>query len=93
MKKSFIIVVSILLLTACGQTSKKGAWNKEDKDRANKEIKKVEADLSILGDKKQAYIDCYLEKLENNYDNFSAADTDEKGCEKLAIDCATELMQ
>jgi hypothetical protein len=93
MKKSFIIIGSILLLTACGQTSKKGAWNKEDKDKANQEIKKVDADLSILGDKKQAYVDCYLEKLENNYDNFTAADSDEKGCAKLAVDCVTELMK
>ncbi len=93
MKKTFVIAGCVLLLTACGQISVKGAWSKEDKDRANAEIKKVDADLDILGDKKQAYIDCYLEKLENNYDDFKSADSDEKGCEKLAVECATELMQ
>jgi hypothetical protein len=83
MKKTFVIAGCVLLLTACGQISVKGAWSKEDKDRANAEIKKVDADLDILGDK----------KLENNYDDFKSADSDEKGCEKLAVECATELMQ
>ena len=40
MKKSFIIIGSILLLTACGQTSKKGAWNKEERTKLIRKLKK-----------------------------------------------------
>ncbi len=93
MKKFLIVFSAAMLLFACGEKSKKGAWTEKDKEKANSEIKKVEKDLDLLGDKKQAYIDCYLEKIENSYDNFLAADSDEKGCEKLAIECGEEIFQ
>ena len=32
-----------------------------------------------------------MEKIEANYSSFSAADNDEKGCEKLAFECADEI--
>ena len=93
MKKLIFAASAALLIVSCGNSSVKGAWNKEDMDKANQEIKSVDADLKVLGDKKQAYIDCYLQKLENNYENFQAADSDEKGCEKLAVECASELFE
>ena len=84
------MVASIAFLVACNG-SKKGAWSDDDKKRANEEIKKVESKLDILGDKKQGYIDCYLDKLENNYENFDAANKDAKGCEKHAMDCLNDI--
>ncbi|MFM7682156.1 MAG: hypothetical protein ACKO7P_05350 [Bacteroidota bacterium] len=86
----YSIALSAMLVSCSG--SKKGAWSDDDKKKANDEIKKVESSLDILGDKKQKFIDCYLEKVEDNYDNFDAANIDEKGCEKLAIDCMKEAM-
>ena len=45
----------------------------------------------MLGDQTDAYLDCYLEKIENNYDNFDAANSDEPGCTELAQECMSEL--
>ncbi|NCA22962.1 MAG: hypothetical protein EBS86_17780 [Crocinitomicaceae bacterium] len=91
MKKIFLMVSAVVLLAACNG-SKKGAWSEDDKKLANEEIKKAGSSLDALGDKKDAYVDCYLEKLEDNYENFDAANSDQKGCEKHAMDCATEII-
>lgn len=95
MKKTFIAIaaLSLLVLTACGG-SKKGEWNDEDKNKAQTEVDKVRGDIEgMLGDKTQAYLDCYLEKIEDNYDNFDAANADEPGCTELAQQCMTEISQ
>jgi hypothetical protein len=90
MKKVLMMVAAVAFLVACNG-SKKGAWSDEDKQKAKDEVKKVEASLDVLGDKKQAYIDCYLDKIEDNYDNFDAANKDQKGCEKHAMDCVKDI--
>jgi hypothetical protein len=54
---------------------------------------RVKGSLDVLGDKKQAYIDCYWKKVEANYENFEKANSDVSGCQKLAMDCATEAMK
>jgi len=90
MKKIITLVASLAFLVACNG-SKKGAWSDEDKKKANDEIKKVESSLDVLGDKKQVYIDCYLDKIEDGYENFDAANKDQKGCEKFAMDCVKEI--
>jgi len=91
MKKVFIAVAAIALLASC-DSSKKGAWSKEEKDKASAEMKKIESSLDALGDKKQQYIDCYLGKIEDNYNNFDEANKDQKGCEKLAMECANDVI-
>lgn len=93
MNKLLLTVATAMLLFSCGESSKKGAWNQEDKDRFNAEMKKIDNELNVLGDKKQAYIDCYYEKVVNNYDNFVEADSDERGCGVLATECASELFE
>lgn len=93
MKKIILTVAVALVLVSCGQSSKKGAWSQEDKDKFNKEMEKVKGSLDVLGDKKQAYIDCYWKKVEANYENFEKANSDVSGCQKLAMDCATEAMK
>ena len=92
MKKLTLVLPLFVLLFSCNQ-SKKGAWNEEDKQRAQEEIAKIEGELTALGDKKDDFINCYLEKVEDNYDNFEAADNDEPGCTKLATECASQLYQ
>lgn len=96
MKNTFkLLLVSLILvgMTACGGGSKKGAWSDADKDKAKEELKKIDDDLSILGDKKDAFIECYLKKVEENYDSFDAANKDEAGCSKLAEKCVGETMK
>lgn len=85
-------ILAVAFLASCGEASKKGAWSDADKATMDSEIKKIDSDLDNLGDNKQAFIDCYTEKVEANYESFTAADSDVKGCEKLAMDCATEFM-
>jgi hypothetical protein len=90
MKKVLMMVAAVAFLVACNG-SKKGAWSDEDKQKAKDEVKKAEASLDVLGDKKQAYVDCYLDKIEDNYENFDAANKDQKGCEKHAMDCVQDI--
>ena len=45
-----------------------------------------------LGDKTDDFVNCYLEKVEGNYDSFTEADSDLSGCEDLAKECATDMM-
>ncbi len=71
--------------------SVKGRWAQSNKDRYYKDMSSL--DLSNLGENKQAWLDCYLEKLEANYMSYREANLDEKGCEKLAIECSSVLMQ
>jgi hypothetical protein len=86
MKKVLIMVAAFAFLAACNN-SKKGAWTDEDKQKAKDELTKIETSLAILGDKKQAYFDCYLDKIEDNYEDFDAAKKDNSGCEKIIIEC------
>lgn len=85
-------VVAAALLTSCGGGSTKGNWSEADKAKADAAVAEIDSDLDVFGDKKQDFIDCYLEKVEDNYDNFAAADSDLDGCSKLAEDCAKEVM-
>mgnify|MGYP000409681323 CR=1 FL=1 len=86
--------LGLMTLTACGEKSTKGNWTQEEKDIAAKEINSERASIeSMLGESTDAYLDCYLDKVMNSYDNFASADSDLPGCEKLAQECATEIMQ
>lgn len=86
----YSIAVSAMLVSCSG--SKKGAWSDEDKKKLNGEVKLFEFVFEKYGDKKQVIIDCILEKIEDNYDNFDAANKDEKGSSKLIDDCVKEAM-
>ncbi|HLP10896.1 MAG TPA: hypothetical protein VK177_03130 [Flavobacteriales bacterium] len=92
--KTLVLFIGLLLfLVSFGDESRKGAWSKKDKKKARKEIKKVDADLAAFGSKKQAFIDCYLKKIEDTFDNFTTADHDIETCTKLATECAEEVMK
>lgn len=85
-------LVATTMLVSCGEVSEKGNWNEEDKKKADDAIAEIDGELDAFGDKKQEFIDCYLEKVEANYDNFASADSDLSGCEKLAEECVNEVM-
>lgn len=97
MKKSILTVfIFTMFLASCATSagvSKKGNWSAEDKKKAQAEIAEVDSDLDVFGDKKQDFIDCYLEKIENNYKDFKTADSDLDGCTKHAEQCAKEVMK
>jgi hypothetical protein len=48
-------------------------------------------DLVELGERKKEYVDCYLNKLENNFKSMRLANMDSVLCENLARDCASEM--
>ncbi len=93
MKKIILsAVVAAAVLTSCGGASTKGNWSDADKEKANEAVAEIDSELDVFGDKKQDFIDCYLEKVEDNYDDFATADADLDGCSKLAEECAEEVM-
>lgn len=95
MKKTFIVLasLSLIVLTSCGGSSK-GNWTDEDKEKARSEMNSERAQMDALigKEKTDAFIDCAVEKVEENYDNFDAADSDREGIEKIAEDCMKEIM-
>ena len=92
MKKVLMMILAVAFLVACNG-SVKGAWSDEDKQKVIDEVNNVESTLDfLLGNKKDSYVNCYLEKLENNYEDFDAAYEDKKGCEKHAVDCMQDVL-
>jgi len=71
--------------------SVKGKWSAVDKETFMAEMDKI--DLSSLGDNKDAFLDCYLNKLEQNYSSFVDANSDETGCSQIAQDCAAGVQE
>lgn len=94
MKRVFVAMIplSLLFFASCSGASKKGAWNDEDKDAARKEMVDIKDEIrEAVGDNTDAYINCYLEKLEANYENLDASHNDIPGCSKLGQACMSEL--
>ena len=92
-KNSIQLVVMIfisLLLISCS-TSVKGNWSDSDKQKFQIEMEAVE-ELSDLGENKTKWIECYLIKCEANFSSFYQADSDAKGCEKIALECYDEVL-
>lgn len=80
-----------LTLISCNG-SKKGAWTEDDKKKANIYIEQTEGSLEFLGNSKQRFMDCYLEKVENTYDNFDEANSDSEGTDSLTASCFAEIL-
>jgi hypothetical protein len=93
MKKLLFISLSVLVLASCGSGSKKGAWSDADKKKFDKTMEDASADLAPFGDKKDAFIKCYYDKVQANFDNFDVANKDLEGCKKYATECATDVMK
>lgn len=71
------------------QGSSIGKWSDRDRKMYYEEMNKT--DLNELGERKKDYIDCYLNKLENNFKSMRIANMDSVLCETLAKECASEL--
>lgn len=95
MKKTFIVLASLSLfvLASCGGSTK-GNWSDDDKERAREELNSERDQMEVLigKEKTDAFIDCAMEKIEANYENFEAADSDIPGMEKIGEECMTELL-
>ena len=70
--QKYILITSILglfLSTAC-ETSHKGKWSNSDKELARKQMTEA-CNNDYFSDSalKQQYIDCYLKKLEINFNS------------------------
>jgi len=92
-KNSILIVIMIftsLIFSSCN-TSVKGNWSDSDKQKFQIEMEAVE-ELSELGENKSKWIECYLIKCEANFSSFYQADSDAKGCEKIALECYDEVL-
>jgi hypothetical protein len=92
-KQSFkVLLIAAVIsfsLFSCN-SSEKGKWSDSDKERFRKDMNDVKG-LDSFGDKKTKFIECYLTKCEANFSSYYQADQDEAGCEKIAMECATEL--
>jgi len=89
MQKSILItsILGMFLSTAC-ETSHKGKWSNSDKELARKQMTEA-CNNDYFSDSalKQQYIDCYLKKLEINFNSFSESAKDSITRYKLATDC------
>lgn len=68
-----------------------GNWSDKDKNKFRADMRKVK-ELSNLGNKKNAWIECYLAKCEENYSCYFEANLDEEGVEAYATECASTVM-
>lgn len=77
------------------EVSKKGDWTDSDIERALAEINSERDQLvALIGEEKtDAFIDCAMEKIEANYENFEDADSDLSGMEKIGEDCMMGLIE
>ena len=91
MKKSIISSFVIFQFVSCSE-SKKGAWCEEDKKMAKDFIKQSEVSIHNLGIDKQQFFDCYLEKVENSFENFDEASSDSKQSDMLVNNCLEEIL-
>lgn len=101
-----LALVSTMTLTSCGSEaadaakteeegpkSVKGKWLDAEKEQAQAEVDKVRGQVEeLLGENTDAYIECYLEKVEDAYPDFQTANSDQPGCTKLAQECMEGLM-
>ena len=73
--------------------SEKGAWNKEDIAKFNSEMQSIQADLDKLGPLKEDFLKCYFQTIQNTFHSFNDAISNSTTCQKLATDCANEIIK
>ncbi len=94
MKKNLLLVVVfavILVVSACGPSSEKGNWTDSDKKAMREGLEKQ--DLSHLGENKDAFLDCCISKMEENYTNISEASDDATGLTNISAECAQSFAE
>jgi hypothetical protein len=86
-------VVSLsLIFVACGSGSKKGAWTDSDKKQFN-DICLGNDKIKELGEPGKELCECMIKKAEVQFDNFDQCNSDETADEKIAMDCADEVIK
>lgn len=73
--------------------STKGNWSKEDIDRFNADMESVDGQLDAMGDMKEAFIECYFDKLQNTFGSYTEANSDVEAASAFAQECTEEVMQ
>ncbi|HXA02477.1 MAG TPA: hypothetical protein VNW99_10850 [Cytophagaceae bacterium] len=94
--KKIILTASVLSLSlmfvACGPKSKKGAWIDSDKKKFN-DICLGDEKIKELGEPGKELCECMIKKAEMQFDDFAQCDSDETADEKIATDCADEVVK
>lgn len=72
--------------------STKGKWSSTDKDAFRKDMDSIE-ELAEFGDKRSAWIECYLLGCEAKYNSYYHANQDEAGCKQIANGCSASVLQ
>lgn len=90
-----IVTIShLLFFTACRSSdSQKGAWTEQDKQLLKDKFAEAAYKIDTLGEKKQEFIDCYFEKLEQNYKSFAQANSDFEGCVHYCKECYQQISE
>lgn len=91
MKKYYLYITVSFFVISCNK-SEKGSWSDEDKTHAKEDLQKVGAALDVLGDRKGVFIDCYLEKIEDNYPSYDDAKKDKEGCDEQVANCMQQVI-
>lgn len=92
MKLIFVLATSLVLF-ACGASSTKGKWNDNDRQEALKDVKEFSSALGTVGSAKNLCYDCYIDSLEQIYDNYDAAKKlNEDDRLSILMDCAIKYI-
>ena len=92
-EETIFFVLAVAILGSC-MVPKKGKWTNSEKEKARKELSKVDAEIrETLGEQTDDFFDCYMEKIMSNYANFKEANEDFEGCENLALECAEAVLK
>jgi hypothetical protein len=83
-----LLIISPLLacFMACSE-SKKGSWSAEEIKKAKAELNSIVFEKSKNEEDKLKLIDCFLEKVEINYNNFEEAKNDSFGTDLILREC------
>ena len=92
MKITFYILVLSTLLASCN-SSTKGNWSEADKKQAREAINLSSNDYEYLGEDKNEFTECFLEKVENEFSSYKMANMDTKGRKALWDSCMDELIE
>jgi hypothetical protein len=93
MKKNVLMVYIVtisLIFNGCNESQKRN-WTETEKQQFRDEVSTVK-DLSNFGENKSKWIECFLSKCEAKYSSIYEANQDEKGCEKIALECNNEVL-
>lgn len=75
------------------KNSNSEGWSHQDRLKAIEQIEQVRDELEAqLGDQTDAFIACYLGKIEDAYPNLKALDSDNTKATQISKECAESLV-